>query len=350
MEELAADTRSRSAVAAGIAQMDMELGLGTAVVRPPAGGGRGPVIPPTYWLEQQRALWKQPALPLSDAALKHQFGLLSVEARRAIVAAAPAGSKRPHGNTAAARLQKAARIEGQARATHAGEQVDVLFRAAAAGRAASKYSLRPAAAQHAGAAVHEDDVAEGDAASKGDRARSGAAFLGTQVAVAFELGSTVVFMRGDVISASAGQYTVRYVDGDECSLSKAAVLVGIQDFNSMRLRTDGVFVGTRADAERAYAAAGVPLLPAETVEAAGPSAPRRATRTGGASKSTPAATKQQLTTADALRRLLARSERLFVPAAPPRGGAARRDAGCASVTNMLNSEPLADRSAWFVLS
>ena len=335
LEGMEAETRSRSAVAAGVAQMDVELGLGTAVNPPPTGGTRGPVKPPAYWLAQQREQWALPGLPPSDAVLVHQFKALSVLKRRAIVDAVPAGSKRPHGNTIAAKLQKAARLEAQTRTTHAGEQVDVLFRAAAAaGRAVGQYSLRPAAAQHAGAAVHPDAVADVDAARNGDRARSGAAFLGAQVAVAFELGPAIVFMRGSVTSASAGQYTVRYVDGDVCSLSKAAVLVGIEDFITMSVLTDGSFIGTRADAERAYAAAGAELpLPSEieTAEAAGPSAPRRETRHSAANK---AATKKQLTTADALRRLLARSERPFVPAVPPRGGAARRDARCASITSI----------------
>ena len=58
-EDVGADTgqeaRSRAAVAAGVAQLDATLGLGTSVTQPPAGGGRGPTIAPPYWLEQQRA-------------------------------------------------------------------------------------------------------------------------------------------------------------------------------------------------------------------------------------------------------------------------------------------------------
>jgi hypothetical protein len=259
-------------------------------------------------------------------------------------AARASSTKRPHGNTGGEQLQKAARKQGHGQP--AGERVDVLFRAAgAAGGAvdgsvgrASRYSLRPAAAQQAETQAEMEAEAEGERARAGWPARrvAGASFVGARVAVPFELGSAVVYMLGHVISAEDGSYSVRYVDGDVRPISKAALLAGAEDYRTYSLRSNGTFIGTRADAERAYAAAGgqAPPLPEEPTATTTPGAaqarPRRSQQ-AGASGSSPAVNKRQLDTAQALRLMAARGARPFVPAAPPRGSAARRAIRCALV-------------------
>jgi hypothetical protein len=144
MEGVEADARGRSAAVAGVARLDAQLGVGTAVALPPQGGRRGHAKPPAHWMADQRARWTLTDLPPDDSVLTHRFKSLSVAQRKAIVEAAPARQKRPHGNSAGEQLQKAARKEGHGK--HAGEQIDVLFRGAAAGGrgAAAQYSLRPA--------------------------------------------------------------------------------------------------------------------------------------------------------------------------------------------------------------
>ena len=68
MEGVEADKRSRSAVVAGVARLDAQLGVGTAVALPPQGGRRRLLKPPAHWLAEQRARWT-----LDELSLKTPF-------------------------------------------------------------------------------------------------------------------------------------------------------------------------------------------------------------------------------------------------------------------------------------
>jgi len=337
--EAAPDTRGGDAARGGwlgLARLDAQLGVGTALAQPATGGKRGPVIPPAYWLQQQRESWSGPGPPPPDSNFERVFRALPPAARKAIAAATPAGAKRAHGNTGASQLQRAAQKQRLGAAP--GERVDSLFGAAGlpdgGGGRDGRYSLRPSAARlvpPGGEAGAEAEAEAGGAAAR--RPRS--AFIGTRVAVPFELGDAVVFMQGEVISAVGSSYRVLYIDGDELSLTKAALVEGADAYKEYCSRTDGTFIGSRAGVERAYAAAGgqapafvaaPPLLHAAAGAGQGGG---RGSRTGGARAHSTQVTKRQLDTADALRRMAARGGQPFVPAAPPRGAAPRRAVRCA---------------------